>query len=166
MQRLIYSITTALALALAAGGVLAQSAGGGDIELRNVAEVEQQVKGADGKVEKKRAPVQKAVPGTEVIYTSTFRNIGKRPAGNIAIVNPVPANTTLVAGSTFGDNAEVGYSVDGGKTWGAPDKLMVTGADGKRRPAAISEFTHLRWTYRGELAPGKQGAVGFRVVVN
>lgn len=165
MKRLILAASAALALVFAAAAH-AQPAAGGDIELRNVAEVEQDVKTADGKVEKQRVPAQKAVPGTEVIYTSTFRNVGKRSAGNVSIVNPVPANTTLVGGSAYGANTEITFSADGGKTWAAADKLTVMGADGKRRPAALSEFTHIRWVYRGELPAGKQGAVGFRVVVN
>jgi uncharacterized repeat protein (TIGR01451 family) len=140
-------------------------AAGGDIEFRNIAEAEVEVKSADGKVEKKRVVAQKAIPGGEVIYTSTFKNLGKKPAGNIVIVNPVPANTTLVGGSVFGENTEMSFSADGGKTWAAVDKVKVV-ADGKERPAGISEFTHMRWAYRGELAPGKQGAIGFRVIVN
>lgn len=162
------STTVALVLALAAwtGAHAQPAAAAGDIEFRNIAEIEQAVTASDGKVEKKRVTAQKAVPGTEVIYTSTFRNIGKRPAGNIGIVNPVPANTTLVAGSAFGENTQVTFSADGGRNWAAADKVTVTGADGKQRPAGISEFTHIRWNYRGELAPGKQGAVGFRVTVN
>jgi uncharacterized repeat protein (TIGR01451 family) len=167
MNRLISS-TAALALALAAwaGTAHAQGAAAGDIEFRNVAEMEQDVKTADGKVERKRVAVQKAIPGAEVIYTSTFRNTGKRPAANIAVVNPVPANTTLVAASAFGENTQITFSADGGKTWAPADQLKVTGADGKTRPAALSEFTHVRWAYRGELAPGKQAAIGFRVLVN
>jgi len=163
-------ILLSLALALAALGSPALHAQGkaapGGIEFRNVAEVEAEVKGADGKVEKKRMPAQKAIPGTVVFYTSTFQNVGKRPAGNIAVVNPVPANTTLVGGSAFGDNTDITFSADGGKTWAAADKVKVTGADGKQRPAGLTEFTHIRWVYRGELPAGKEGVVGFRVTVN
>jgi uncharacterized repeat protein (TIGR01451 family) len=155
----------ALALALFSWGP-ARAQAGGDIELRNIAEIEQPVKGADGKVVKQRVIAQKAIPGTEVIYTSTFRNIGRKPAGNVAIVNPVPANTTLVAGSASGENTEISFSADGGKSWASADKVRVTGADGKPRPAGISEFTHIRWAWRGELPAGKQGAVAFRVTVN
>ena len=78
----------------------------------------------------------------------------------------MPANTTLVAGSASGDNTEISFSADGGKSWASADKVRVTGADGKPRPAGISEFTHIRWAYRGELAAGRQGAVAFRVTVN
>ena len=138
----------------------------GSIEFKNIAEVETEVRSADSKVEKKRSPVQKAVPGTVVFYTSTFTNIGTKPAGNITINNPVPANTTLVAASPYGEGMDIGYSADGGKTWASADKVKVKGADGKERPAAVSELTHVRWTQRGELAPGKQGEAGFRVTVN
>ena len=141
-------------------------AAGGNIEFTNIAEVELDVKKADGKVEKKRTPVQKAIPGTVVFYTSTFRNVGAKPAGNININNPIPANTTLVAASAYGENMDISYSADGGKTWATADNVKVKGADGKERPAVISEFTHIRWSLRGELAPGKRGEAGFRVVIN
>ena len=75
----------------------------GSIEVKNVAEVEIETKDAKGKIVRQRAPVAKAIPGTEVIYTTTFKNIGAKAAGNIVINNPVPANTTLVAGSVFGE---------------------------------------------------------------
>jgi uncharacterized repeat protein (TIGR01451 family) len=165
-KRTVISIAFALA-ALGSSPLHAQQGpSAGSIEFRNVAEVELEVKGADGKVEKKRVAAEKALPGAEVIYTSTFRNIGQRPAGNIVVVNPVPANTTLVGGSAFGEGTEITFSADGGKNWAAADKVKVTGADGKQRPAGISEITHLRWVMRGELAAGKQGVVGFRVTVN
>lgn len=165
MTRSILFAAAAFVLATAAWtGAHAQASG--DIELRNVAEFEQEVKTPDGKVEKKRVPALKAVPGNEVIYTSTFRNNGRKPAANVAVVNPVPANTTYVGGSASGENTDIAFSVDGGRTWGPVEKLTVTGADGKKRPAAAADITHIRWTYRGELPPGKQGAVGFRVVVN
>lgn len=166
MTRPLSTAIAALALAFAACLPAQAQRGNGDIEFRNIAEIEQEVKSPEGKIEKKRTPAQKAIPGTEVIYTSTFRNVGKRPAGNIAIVNPVPANTTLVGGSATGDNTAITFSADGGKTWATADKVQVAGADGKARLAGISEFTHIRWAYRGELAPGKQGAVAFRVIVN
>lgn len=157
-----------LTLAASAGTLVHAQArpAGGNIEFKNIAEVEIEVKAADGKTEKKRTPVQKAVPGTQVFYTSTFKNISARPAGNIVINNPIPANTMLVAASPYGEGMEISYSADGGKSWAAADKVKVKGADGKERPAALSELTHVRWTQRGELAPGKQGEAGFSVTVN
>ena len=138
----------------------------GNIEFKNVAEVEIETKTADGKVEKKRAPVQKAVPGTVIFYTSTFKNISPKAAGNIVITNPIPANTTLVAASPYGEGMDIGYSADGAKTWAVADKLKVKGADGKERAAGLSDITHVKWTPKADLAPGKVGEAGFRVTVN
>lgn len=160
-----HSAILAAALSLAVLCLPAAHAAG-DIEFRNTAQVQVEVKAADGRTEKKLVPAEKVPPGGEVIYTSTFRNITTRPAANIGIVNPVPANTTLVGGSAWGDNTDITYSADGGKTWASASQVKVPGADGKPRPAGISEFTHIRWTYKGELAPGQQGSVGFRVTVN
>ena len=106
-------IVVAIAFQLAALPATAQQ---NPILVKNVAETEIEVKNAQGVVEKKRVPLDKATPGTEVIYTTTFTNQGSKPASNIAITNPVPANTTFVGGSTFVENTDVTFSIDGGKT--------------------------------------------------
>jgi uncharacterized repeat protein (TIGR01451 family) len=135
-----------------------------NITLKNVAEIEVEVTAPNGKKEMKREPVVKAIPGTEVIFTTTFSNAGTRPAGNVVLTNPVPDNTAYVAGSAAGPNTEITYSVDGGKTFSTPEKLKIK--EGKKeRPALPSEYTHIRWTYKGELVPGKSGEVSFRVVI-
>lgn len=156
-------LTVCIAIASALSSAQAQQAG--TIELKNIAEIEIETKDAQGKIERKRAPVAKAVPGTEVIYTTTFKNIGTRPAANIVINNPVPANTTLVAGSVYGANTDISYSVDG-KTFATPDKLKVKGKDGKEVTATATDYTAIRWTYKGDLAAGKTADAGFRTVIN
>lgn len=64
---------------------------------------------------------------------------------------------------------EVDYSVDGGKTYGALDKLAIStqGSDGKDapRPATAADVTHLRWTLKNSMAPGASGFVRFRAVM-
>lgn len=118
-----------------------------------------------GKKEKKREPVTKAVPGTEIIYTNTFANEGSKPAGNIVLTNPIPASTTYVGGSAFGVNTDITFSADGGKSYDVPEKIKIKARDGRERPALPSEYTHIRWNYKGELAAGKQGNAGFRAVI-
>lgn len=140
------------------------SAKPGTVSLQNVVEKEITVT-QDGKTVKKRVPAAKAAPGEEVIYTSIFKNIGAKPAGNIFITNPMPPHTTYVGGSAFGDNAAVTFSADGGKTWAPADQLKVRDG-GKERPAGVTDITHVRWVYRGELAVAKESSVGFRVTVN
>jgi len=155
-------ITIALVIQVAAISAGAQQ---NPILVKNVAETEVERKNAQGVAEKVRVPLDKAVPGTEVIYTTTFTNNGSKPAGNIAITNPVPAEMTYVGGSAFGDGTDITFSIDGGKTYAAAEKLRVKTPDGRERAALASEHTHIRWAYRGELAPAKTGSAGFRAVI-
>ena len=137
----------------------------GAVEVKSVAEVEVDVKTPAGKVEKKREAVKLATPGTTVIYTTQFKNISAKPAGNIVIVNPIPQNTAYVAGSAFGPNSDISFSVDGGKQFAAAEKLITKTKEGRERPALASDYTDIRWTYKGDLAPGKTGEAGFRAVI-
>jgi uncharacterized repeat protein (TIGR01451 family) len=155
-------IVIAIVVQLAATSAIAQQ---NPILVKNVAETEVEKKNAQGVVEKVRVPLDKATPGTEVIYTTTFTNNGSKPANNIAITNPVPENTTYVGASAFGDNTDVTFSIDGGKTYAAADKLKVKTPEGRERAALPTDYTHIRWTYRGDLAPAKTGTAGFRAVI-
>lgn len=137
----------------------------GDIVVQTIAEAEVEVVNAAGRKEKKRETVKLAIPGTQVIYTTRFTNKGAKPAGNVVIDNPIPANTAFVAGSAFGANTTITYSVNGGKSYDVPNKLRVPTAAGAERAAEPRDYTHIRWRYTGELAPGKRGEVGFRVLI-
>ena len=46
---------------------------------------------ADGTTHTERVPAAKVVPGTEVIYVITYHNVGKQPATEVVITNPIPA---------------------------------------------------------------------------
>lgn len=137
----------------------------GAIKVTSIAQTEVAVTDKKGKKTVKRTPVDKAVPGTEVIYTTTFENTIKKAAGNISIDNPIPDNTEYVGGSAFGKDCEILFSVDGGKTFGHAEDLKIKDADGKERTALPREYTHIRWNYKTQLAPGKSGEVGFRTVI-
>jgi uncharacterized repeat protein (TIGR01451 family) len=136
------------------------------IVVTNIGETEVTVPTPDGRTATKRVVVEKAPPGAVVVYTTTFRNQGAKNAADIAITNPIPEHTTLVAGSTFGDNTVVTYSIDGGKSFATAEKLQVRGADGVTRPATPADYTHVHWIYQGALSPNQTGTVGFRVTVN
>lgn len=136
----------------------------GSVEVKSIAEMEvKTIK--NGKTEIKRVPVKSAPPEAEIIYTTTFKNIINKPVGNIAISNPVPNDTAYKAGSAIGENTDISYSVDGGKTFGMAETLKVKGKDGKDRPALPAEYTTIRWVYKGELGAGKSGEVSFRTVI-
>lgn len=154
--------TKKLHLALAAGALLVFGAAhaAGELQLSNQVFQEIEVIGADGKPEHKVVPAAMVVPGTEVFYVITYRNTGDRPADNVAITNPVPAELEYV--SVLGPAPASQVSVDGGKHYGALASLSMTGADGKARPAEAADVTHVRWMLNTELPPGDGGKVSFK----
>lgn len=144
---------------------LGAQAADGAIKVTSIAQVEVEVVAKGGKKTLKRTPVEKAVPGTEVIYTTTFENIIDKAVGNIVINNPIPNDTEYKAGSAFGKDCQILFSIDGGKSFAVAEKLKIKDADGKERAALAKEYTDIRWTYKKQLAAGKSGEVGFRSVI-
>lgn len=104
------------------------------------------------------------VPGDMIVYTTGYHNRGKALAENIAITNPIPADTAYVADSALIANASVSYSIDGGKKFAAPDDLTITESSGKTRPATANDYSHIRWTLKS-VAPDAQGSVSFHARV-
>jgi uncharacterized repeat protein (TIGR01451 family) len=141
-----------------------QAATPGSVSLKNIAEMEVKVI-ENGVSVIKRVPVQKALPDAEIIYTTTFKNLIDKPVGDIVVQNPVPNDSIYKSGSAIGSNTVISYSVNGGKSYGAPDTLKVKTKDGKERQALASEYTHIKWIYQGALAAGKSSDISFRTVV-
>ncbi len=166
MQNMFRYFATAGFSALLAGNVLVARAQ--NVELVTKAEKEIEVVEKGAKV-KKLAPPEKMVPGDEVVYTVSYNNKTGKPAEKVLITNPVPKYTRYKDGSATGDNTDITFSADGGKTFATPDKLIVTIKDksGKdiTRPAAAAEYTHIRWTLKQNVAPGQAGSVRFRAVI-
>jgi uncharacterized repeat protein (TIGR01451 family) len=136
----------------------------GSIELKSTTEREVVTKDAQGKEIVKRIEAAKAnvTPGDVVIVTTTYRNTGKAPVDNMTILNPVPRHTTYVDLSASGKDTRIEFSIDGGKTYALPEKLTVTDAQGKKRPAMPTDYTDIRWTLLRQLKPGGSGTVSFR----
>ncbi|MDG5469600.1 hypothetical protein P9J64_14810 [Deltaproteobacteria bacterium IMCC39524] len=161
-MRFIPLITTLLLLiGIAANPALAENQG--NVLLKSTAEVEMTTKDPDGKEIIVRKPATKVLPDTEVIYTNTFSNIGAEPAENIRLDNPIPEHTVYVAGSAFGEDTEITFSVDGGQLFENPKNLTVPGPDGKPRPATAADYTHIRWVRAAPLQPGEEAHAGFSV---
>ncbi len=156
-------LTSVLAVLLAAFHLSALAAPA-MVESKNMAEREVATV-IDGKREIQRHPVDRAVPGDEIIYTTTFRNLAGQPAKNFVITNPVPNDSVYKGGSASGANTVITFSVDGGKRYAAPGRLSVRTSDGKTRTALPTDYTHIRWTYQGELGAGKSGEVSFRAFI-
>lgn len=135
------------------------------IKVTSIAQIQIEVIGQNGKKMLKRGPVVKAVPGTEVIYTTTFENLISKPVSDIVIDNPIPNDSEYKAGSAFGKDCEILFAADGGKHYGHAEDLTVKDAEGKQRLALAKEYTNIRWIYKAQLAAGKSGEVGFSAVI-
>lgn len=164
-MRISHLILSATLATLLSGMSLAAYAVEGAIKISSIAEVESEVV-VNGKKEMKRMPVTKAVPKTEIIFTNRFENVSAKAASDVAINNAIPDSTTYKAGSAFGQDCEIVFSADSGKTFGAPEVLKVIGDDNKERTALPSEYTNIRWIYKKQLPAGKAGEVGFRATIN
>jgi uncharacterized repeat protein (TIGR01451 family) len=157
-------LAAGLLMGLASFSMVTQAAESA-ISIKTIAQVELEVTDKDGKKALQRTTVQKAVPASEVIYTTTFQNLIDKAVGNIVINNPIPNDSEYKAGSAFGKDCEILFSTDGGKNFAAAQYLKVKGEDGKERMALPREYTHIRWNYQGQLMAGNSGEVGFRTVI-
>lgn len=129
--------------------------------------VQQQKTTVDAKGAKHTAigPVERALPGNEFVYTITYRNTGKQPAGDVVINDPIPEHTVYVGDSAEGKGMTITFSIDGGKTWGKPEELRIKNADGTTTDALPRDYTNIRWVLNGKLAPGAQGTVSFHAIL-
>jgi uncharacterized repeat protein (TIGR01451 family) len=144
---------------LLAGAAGAQQ---GAIELKTRVEKRVLVPLPDGRVEEKRMPADRVVPGDVVAYTIEAKNITQRPAERVVITDPIPEHTRYVDGSAQAKNAELQFSVDGGKRFDRPEKLVVTEPHGTRRAARASDYTHIRWVFAEPLAPAESRSAHFQ----
>jgi len=149
--------------ALLAVATLAHSTDKGCIELKTVAESEQEYTNDAGQKAKRLVPAGKVVPGDEIVWTITARNVCDKAADNIVIANPVPEQMSFVPNSALGVGAEITYSLDG-SDFKAPNALLVNDSNGSR-PARADEFRAVRWTYKSAFAPGASAFVRYRAIV-
>lgn len=159
MKRALSAFLLSLFLAAAAGPALAQDQ---PIKITSSALVEKTVVKEKGEKEVVREPAVKVLPGEEVIFVNSYVNEGNIPAEDVVINNPIPEHMIYVGESAVGKKTIVTYSVDGGKTFGPLLELMVTEADGTKRPAASVDVTHIRWTRTSPLPPKQTAEVEFR----
>ncbi len=137
----------------------------GHIELTSKAEVEKAVFNSEGKKEVKRVEASKVVPGTEVIFTTTYKNMSKENADNAVITNPVPKHMVYSERSASGSGTRITFSIDNGKSFNIPAKLFVFDAAGRKFPALPKDYTHIRWEMNHPLPSGAMGEVSFRAIL-
>lgn len=165
MMRISSFILTTLLVAFS-GQPYSVYAADGAIKVTSIAQVEVEAADKDGKKTLHRESVTKAIPGTEIIFTNTFENVSNKVASDIVINNPIPGSTTYKAGSAFGQDCEILFSADNGKTFGVAESLKVKEDNGTEHTALPKEYTNIRWLYKKPLPAGKTGEVGFRATIN
>jgi uncharacterized repeat protein (TIGR01451 family) len=140
-------------------GVINAEAGG--LELIKEVFQEVEVKGPDGKIEKKMVPADMVVPGTEIFYVITYRNKGEK-AEKVVITNPIPKELDYISASEEKSGADIHVSVDEGKVYNKLERLDIKGPDGKVRSAQAADVTHVRWTLPSSVGMGQEGKVSFK----
>jgi uncharacterized repeat protein (TIGR01451 family) len=95
-------------------------------------------------------------PGDVLRYTLTFVNQTAGAIRNVQLRNELPSGLVLVAGTVKASrsDAQAEYSADGGKTYSAtPTEEVVVDGKTVRRPVPPAQYTHVRWTVNGAVAP-------------
>jgi uncharacterized repeat protein (TIGR01451 family) len=118
---------------------------------------------AVGNEERHFEPITVLHEGEEVFYTLRIRNASIAAMSDATVVWPVPLDTRFVESSAAGPGADISFSVDGGRTFGAPGSLTVV-TNGEPRAATAPDYTHIRWRLRYPLAAGAVALARFRVV--
>ncbi len=169
----------ALALAAAGACVLARAAlaqaspppgpapttiPSGTIGVATTAAVERHVV-VDGHARIQLVPANRVVAGDPVIYTLRVTNLGQLPVTGVVVTAPIPDRMRYVVDSAVGPGARITFSVDGGRTYAAPGRLRVAGADGRPRPATAADYTNLCWVLEDPLQSGSVAYLRYTAVL-
>ncbi len=114
----------------------------------------------------KRVAATRIDPGDIVFYTLNYINSGDEAATRAVMDDPIPLGTVYLPGSAFGADAEITFSIDGGKTFKKPSLLTyevkLPNGKSEKRTASPEEYTHIRWVI-DRIDAGAKGTVGFQV---
>jgi uncharacterized repeat protein (TIGR01451 family) len=129
-----------------------------------IVEKEIVAKDEQGRERVKRIPADKVTPGETVVYSIRYENASAAPASDIVLVMPVPKEVAYVEGSVTGEEAQVAFSADGGRTYVARGRLTVV-EDGAARPARGDEITHIKWTLAEPVPAKTKGEVSYKATL-
>jgi uncharacterized repeat protein (TIGR01451 family) len=134
------------------------------LSIKAVAEVET-VTREHGREVTKLVAADRVVSGDEVIYTLEIRNPGPTSVRRPVVTYPVPEHMTYVADSAVGPATEVSYSIDGGRSFDAPESLRIQDPGSEPRLARAASYTHIRWQLKNVLKANSVAFVRFRARV-
>lgn len=115
----------------------------------------------------RRVETSDTLPGDILFYTIHYHNSGDESARSVRLDNPIPDGTTYIDSSAWGDNADISFSIDSGKSFKKPVNLtyQIT-RDGvqESRQAIPEQYNAIRWVI-SEIPAGSKGTTGFSVIV-
>ena len=142
-------------------GISAAAAAAPQVSLTNDIKVVRTVADAAGKPTTVYEDPKVVTPGDRLKFVLTYANNSGEAAKDFAVTNPMPAGVSFAGAESRG----AVLSVDGGKTFGSLAQLKVTEANGKVRPAVVSDVTHVRWAFTKPIGAGEKGTLGFEALV-
>jgi hypothetical protein len=101
---------------------------------------------------------------TELVLSVVFTNTSEQVIDVVRITSAVPVEFRYVADSASGPGSATLFSVDEGRTFGQPEELTISSADGVARAADAADYTHVRFVLDAPLDAGALGIARFRVV--
>ncbi len=116
----------------------------------------------------KKVAAKEGFPGDLLTYSLAYKNSGDANAVGALIVDPIPKGTAYMAGSATKADAEVNFSIDGGKTYGAePITFEALDEKGNKvtKTATPEMYTHVRWKLTKPVPAGGSGILEFKVKV-
>lgn len=118
--------------------------------------------------QKKMIVAKDIKPGDVIFYTIRFINSGDSTATNAVLDDPIPQGTIYIPGTADGNNTDITFSMDGGKTFKKPSLLTyevkLPGKKAEKKVASPEQYTHIRWVI-STISAGGKGQVGFQVKV-
>jgi hypothetical protein len=152
MSRKLSQLALAAALLAASGNVRAEER---QIELSSTIQLVNTTQEGEA-----LSPATSVVPGDQLEFFVSYRNLTGEPITDFVIVSPVSTNVVISAETA----SRLDVSIDGGRSFGLLPSLQVAAGDGSQRPATAADVTHLRWTIPS-MAPGAGGQVQYRASV-
>lgn len=134
-----------------------------EVTIRTTVEKEREVIDENGQPHIERVKADSVAPGETIHFTLTYSNSGDEPATSVVLNNPVSADAIYVAGSAWGDNSNILFSIDNGENFKKAANLTYE-VNGKTRTAAPERYNAIRWII-GEIPAGGNGMVGFSTVI-
>lgn len=130
----------------------------GEIEVLSRAVQITEVKNEDGSISSIMKDAVKVLPGSNVTYLISVKNVGDETVNDVQITNPIHESMEYQNDNAPAEIASSAVSVDT-ITFADINKLEVIDTEGRSRPATKADVNAVRWTLNKPIKPGDQHVV-------